>query len=59
MIIDNGILQITIANPEGYLTGIRYAGVENLLETRNKASNRGYENLFIHSTLEALIASFP
>jgi len=41
-VIDNGILQIKIANPEGYLTGIRYGGVENLLETRNEGSNRGY-----------------
>ncbi|KAJ8451743.1 hypothetical protein Cgig2_007226 [Carnegiea gigantea] len=42
VVLDNGILQITIANPEGYLTRIRYGGVENLLETRNQGSNRGY-----------------
>ncbi|XP_074294460.1 uncharacterized protein LOC141622306 [Silene latifolia] len=42
VVIDNGILQLTISNPEGYLTAISYAGLDNLLETRNKPSNRGY-----------------
>ncbi|KMT06942.1 hypothetical protein BVRB_6g152780 isoform A [Beta vulgaris subsp. vulgaris] len=42
VVIDNGIVQITIANPEGHLLGVRYDGVNNLLEAPNKESNRGY-----------------
>lgn len=43
--IDNGIVQITIANPEGYLTGVSYGGVHNILEYHNKEPNRGYAPL--------------
>ncbi|XP_057530444.1 probable rhamnogalacturonate lyase B isoform X2 [Amaranthus tricolor] len=42
VVIDNGIVQITIANPEGHLMGVCYGGVNNILETPNKESNRGY-----------------
>uniref|UniRef100_A0A803MAW9 rhamnogalacturonan endolyase n=1 Tax=Chenopodium quinoa TaxID=63459 RepID=A0A803MAW9_CHEQI len=42
VVIDNGILQLTIANPEGYLIGVSYSGVHNVLENRNHESNRGY-----------------
>ncbi|KAK9713067.1 hypothetical protein RND81_06G000900 [Saponaria officinalis] len=42
VVIDNGILQLRIANPEGYLTGVCYGGVDNVLETRNEGFNRGY-----------------
>ncbi|GMH24661.1 hypothetical protein Nepgr_026504 [Nepenthes gracilis] len=42
VVIDNGILKVTWTVPEGQLIGIHYAGVDNLLETHNKESNRGY-----------------
>ncbi|KAI4321100.1 hypothetical protein MLD38_034520 [Melastoma candidum] len=32
--------------PEGVVTGIRYNGVDNLIEVRNNESNRGYCDLF-------------
>jgi rhamnogalacturonan endolyase len=40
--MDNGILQVTLSNPEGIVTGIRYGAVDNLLEVINDESNRGY-----------------
>ena len=40
--MDNGILQVTLSNPDGIVTGIRYGGIDNLLEVLNDESNRGY-----------------
>ncbi|CAL9167744.1 unnamed protein product [Musa hybrid cultivar] len=45
VVIDNGILQLTLSNPEGLITGVRYNGVDNLLEVLNKEGNRGYWDL--------------
>ncbi|XP_054789119.1 uncharacterized protein LOC129294686 isoform X2 [Prosopis cineraria] len=45
VVMDNGILQVTLSNPEGIVTGIRYNGVDNLLEVLNKETNRGYWDL--------------
>ncbi|XVF59126.1 hypothetical protein PTKIN_Ptkin07bG0250300 [Pterospermum kingtungense] len=42
MVIDNGLVEVTIENPSGYLTGIKYKGVDNVLESGNKNHNKGY-----------------
>ncbi|KAL3830381.1 hypothetical protein ACJIZ3_019183 [Penstemon smallii] len=42
VVLDNGIVQVTLSNPEGIVTGIRYNGVDNLLEVLNDENNRGY-----------------
>ncbi|KAL1310214.1 hypothetical protein HN51_052866 [Arachis hypogaea] len=42
VVMDNGIVEVTISNPEGFVTEIRYNGIDNLLELLNKESNRGY-----------------
>ncbi|KAI8550229.1 hypothetical protein RHMOL_Rhmol06G0088100 [Rhododendron molle] len=42
VVIDNGIFQLTLSNPGGIVTGIRYGGIDNLIELRNKDLNGGY-----------------
>ncbi|KAL3733038.1 hypothetical protein ACJRO7_022545 [Eucalyptus globulus] len=45
VVMDNGIVQVTLSKPEGIVTGIRYNGIDNLLEVLNDESNRGYWDL--------------
>ncbi|KAL5220219.1 hypothetical protein ABZP36_024932 [Zizania latifolia] len=43
--IQNGIFELTLSNPDGIVTGVRYNGVDNLMEILNKEDNRGYWDL--------------
>ncbi|MED6130816.1 hypothetical protein PIB30_004237 [Stylosanthes scabra] len=45
VVMENGIVIVTISNPEGIVTGIQYNGIDNLLEVLNDESNRGYWDL--------------
>ena len=40
--IKNGIFEVTLSNPDGIVTGVRYNGVDNLMEILNKEDKRGY-----------------
>ena len=40
--MDNGIVQLTLAKPEGSVTRIKYKGVDNLLSNRYGENSRGY-----------------
>ncbi|GAB2279282.1 hypothetical protein Dimus_013927, partial [Dionaea muscipula] len=42
VVMDNGILQVTFSVPEGFITAIQFGSVKNLLEGRNRKTNRGY-----------------
>ncbi|KMT20560.1 hypothetical protein BVRB_1g005420 [Beta vulgaris subsp. vulgaris] len=42
VIMDNGFLQATISKPAGYVTGIKYNGIDNILDTVNPEDDRGY-----------------
>lgn len=39
--MDNGLVRVTLSNPEGIVTGVSYNGIDNLLEVLNEESNRG------------------
>ncbi|KAL3845377.1 hypothetical protein ACJIZ3_002780 [Penstemon smallii] len=45
VVIDNGVVQLTLTNPGGIVRGIRYSGIDNLLELHNKDLNGGFWDL--------------
>uniref|UniRef100_A0ACD6AEH5 Uncharacterized protein n=1 Tax=Avena sativa TaxID=4498 RepID=A0ACD6AEH5_AVESA len=42
VVIKNDIFELTLSNPDGIVTGVRYNGVDNLMEILNREDNRGY-----------------
>ncbi|KAG7033955.1 rhiE, partial [Cucurbita argyrosperma subsp. argyrosperma] len=42
VILDNGLLVVTISNPQGYVSGIKYGNMDNLLDVKSSESKRGY-----------------
>ncbi|MBA0720782.1 hypothetical protein Golax_008386, partial [Gossypium laxum] len=45
VVMDNGIIQVTISSPDGIVTGIQYNGIDNLLEVEDEEVHRGYWDL--------------
>ncbi|PSS30039.1 Rhamnogalacturonate lyase [Actinidia chinensis var. chinensis] len=41
VIMDNGLVNVTLSTPQGMVTGIQYNGIDNLLQL-NRETNRGY-----------------
>ncbi|KAM1052977.1 hypothetical protein FF1_000503 [Malus domestica] len=42
VVMDNGIVRLTFSYPGGDVIGIKYKGIDNLLEIKNQENNRGY-----------------
>ncbi|KAH9317874.1 hypothetical protein KI387_019643, partial [Taxus chinensis] len=42
VILDNGIVNVTLSNPHGRVVGIQYGGMDNLLDTGKDETRRGY-----------------
>ncbi|GER26213.1 rhamnogalacturonate lyase family protein, partial [Striga asiatica] len=42
VVMDNGIVKLELTKPSGLISGISYGGVNNVLEYKNKETQRGY-----------------
>ncbi|XP_022991806.1 probable rhamnogalacturonate lyase B isoform X2 [Cucurbita maxima] len=42
VVMDNGIVQVTLSTPDGDVVGLSYNGIDNILDTKTEAPNRGY-----------------
>ena len=56
VLIKNDFFELTLSNPDGIVTGVRYNGVDNLMEILNKEDNRGYR--FFSASIVSVISYF-
>lgn len=42
MVVDNGIVSVNFSRPKGYVLGMSYKGIDNILEDDNEEQDRGY-----------------
>ncbi|GAU23286.1 hypothetical protein TSUD_237400 [Trifolium subterraneum] len=52
VVISNGIFNLTLANPGGFVTAISYSGIENVLEGGNEDIDRGYFDVVFGKTFQ-------
>ncbi|XP_052183958.1 uncharacterized protein LOC127795990 isoform X2 [Diospyros lotus] len=45
VVLDNGLVKLTISKPQGFLVAIKYGGLGNLLDLKSSESSRGYWDL--------------
>ncbi|THU63921.1 hypothetical protein C4D60_Mb01t20950 [Musa balbisiana] len=41
VVLDNGIVQLTLSKPGGSITGVKYHGLDNVMEVKNREDGRG------------------
>ncbi|KAL3524990.1 hypothetical protein ACH5RR_013362 [Cinchona calisaya] len=68
VVLDNGLLRVTLSNPDGLITEIKYGGIDNVLDFHQPESGRGYWDIvwtrpgqksyfaMIHGTIFEVIA---
>lgn len=55
VVITNGIISITLSKPGGYVKGISYSNIDNVLETRYEENDRGYLDVAFGKKFQRLI----
>ncbi|KAL8112828.1 hypothetical protein AgCh_020216 [Apium graveolens] len=61
VLLDNGLVKLTILKPQGILAGIKYGGMENLLDLKSGETGRGLKGSVygtIHSSNDKVEVSF-
>ncbi|KAK3039680.1 LOW QUALITY PROTEIN: hypothetical protein RJ639_027021 [Escallonia herrerae] len=61
VLLDNGLVRLTIVKPQGVLTGIKYGGMDNILDSKSGETSRGLrgsEYSTIHQSNDQLEVSF-